>query len=286
MSGNLYRKPVSGQPFRPSAAQFGMFIDAARKIPELQRIVQRGQANTRDTNRLLLVNDTGAALDEFSVLEVGEPLIDVAENLQQFQNRPIHLGDVPESETAAIGILLQPTDVDRPGEALLSGVVAVQILQVDPTLRFARATPNETGYLTASATGPARILWREAGEGPQWGLVQLGLPSAPSGQTVICQPIDACQPDEGSETVFPTEPCDCARCVVITAPCGSALQPGDEINVWDPGRCWFNLPPDLLFNSRVFATQMQNYLFREDDPYSDSRDDCIWIASHICCAEG
>lgn len=71
---------------------------------------------------------------------------------------------------------------------------------------------------------------------------------------------------------------------VVTASCGSGLQPGDILQVWDQSRGWFQMDPELLFNSVGWAHKVKT---TETDPYSLPFDigPCRWVVFSMDCVE-
>ena len=90
------------------------------------------------------------------------------------------------------------------------------------------------------------------------------------------RPVDVC---EGVGFV-----CDCVTAEVVTASCGSSLQPGDTLQVWDQSRGWFQMDPVLLFNSVGWAHRVKT---TEEDPYSLPFDigPCRWVVFSMDCVE-
>lgn len=67
---------------------------------------------------------------------------------------------------------------------------------------------------------------------------------------------------------------------------------GDEIVVFDPEYCYFNLPIDLITNLQGTAQQFQNPFTEYDDEVAEdcqygltSQGECIWVVTDVCCAE-
>ncbi|MBE3133087.1 MAG: hypothetical protein IMZ55_06415 [Acidobacteria bacterium] len=60
------------------------------------------------------------------------------------------------------------------GQAWPAGVVPCHITVTDANHGFADVTADTTAFLTSGASGPAQILWKEAGTGLKWAVVRLG----------------------------------------------------------------------------------------------------------------
>lgn len=94
--------------------------------------------------------------------------------------------------------------------------------------------------------------------------------------TIIFRPLDVC-----AGIGFA---CDCVLAEVITAGCGSNLNPGDEVQVWDLTQDNFLMPPALLFNSIGFA----RYYKIQETEYNRPpglTGDCRWVVEKMSCVE-
>jgi hypothetical protein len=97
------------------------------------------------------------------------------------------------------------------------------------------------------------------------------------GEIIQFAPIDVC---EGIGFT-----CDCVTARVVTATCGSGLSPGDEVQVWDQSRGWFQMPEDLLFRSIGWAHKVK---VTEADVYEGLPfyvGDCRWVVMSMDCIE-
>ena len=75
--------------------------------------------------------------------------------------------------------------------------------------------------------------------------------------------------------------------IVIESGCGSSVNVGDEVMVWDKRACWFNLPKELLIGLTGTAFWMKNpgglgSLVCASAPEVG---DCLWVVKSLCCAE-
>lgn len=100
--------------------------------------------------------------------------------------------------------------------------------------------------------------------------------------TIIFQITDTC-PFLGDAV---TE-CDCVEATVTEAPCGSSVEEGDEIRVWDPIRSYFNLPAELLIGLYGAASEMKNNPYGAVDCEEDltAEGSCRWVVISLACAE-
>jgi hypothetical protein len=134
---------------------------------------------------------------------------------------------------------------------------------------YSQTLKNIDGNLVASAMTRVRSL--------QGNILPVAVRQAPGGfSTVIFRPFEVC-PGIGFT-------CDCVLATVVTAGCGSNLEPGDEIQVWDITQDNFLMPPELLFNSVGFA----RYYKIQEDEYNRPpglTGDCRWVVEKMACVE-
>ena len=86
-----------------------------------------------------------------------------------------------------------------------------------------------------------------------------------------------------------TSPCEAVYAVVTQVSCGSSVQVGDEVIVWDPDLCWFDLPTSLLIGMKGSANLMRtNTLGLPTMPpmcFTPPEDECSWVVENMCCSE-
>jgi hypothetical protein len=194
------RKVKSGDPLVIPAETFNTFIDAARDVRGRQH--SQGRRVTPpipDPWTVRVKNATGAALDRFAVVGLGEPLILPADSEAAFKSEPlVFKADVPAAGTheGRWAVCAEPIPDAALGRARLLGVVQVRVEIVDEDHRFAEITDADATKLTSAPVGSARILWAESGTGEKWGVVCLQSP--PAAPPVVELTAD---PSGGSATV-------------------------------------------------------------------------------------
>lgn len=104
-----------------------------------------------------------------------------------------------------------------------------------------------------------------------------------SGPATIRFQVLAAGPFLGDTTVD----CDYVVATILGKSCNSTVTVGDEVNVWDPSQCHFNLPLAILIGSRGTATDMFNDLVGEIDCSDDRLADgaCRFVVHSLCCTE-
>ena len=127
----------------------------------------------RDAGIVMVRNDTGAALDKFGVVTLGDPVITPANNLEEFKRGPIFAANSPvEDETVAI--VKQPLPTDFIGPAVVSGATLVKVDVKDDAHKRAQLIAGDSAKLETTEGPGLPILWRETGtSGVLWGLVDL-----------------------------------------------------------------------------------------------------------------
>ena len=172
------RKPAAGEPFRPSAAQFRMFVETADRVDEVQRQFAQDSGADLAPSTVLVRNQSGADRRRFHVLGIDDVVFDPSDENQQSQalQTPTFRGVTPEADHAQkFAVLLGPVREGQIGQAVISGGVWCRIVvdDEDDGYRFADVDPGETETLVAVETGTGFILWREGGDGEQWAFLRL-----------------------------------------------------------------------------------------------------------------
>jgi len=78
--------------------------------------------------------------------------------------------------------------------------------------------------------------------------------------------------------------CDCVKARVITASCGSGVNVGDEVNVWDLNREHLQLPTELLWETVGQAHWVKIHESDYDRP-EGLTGTCRWAVVRMGCAE-
>jgi hypothetical protein len=128
----------------------------------------------RETDLIRLRNDTGAALDKYSVLQVDEYLLTDGDGAVQFDRMRMFFGGSKAANGAALVAAIQWTAaIDEIVEAQVSGV-GLALVTVGATWhRRAYPTRNAT-VLTSGVFGPFEILGELTATGAQTCLVRMG----------------------------------------------------------------------------------------------------------------
>lgn len=169
-------KVSPGQPLRIPAETFNAFVDAAVAYQATRTSRQaEGGASLPTAGIVTVRNDSGADQDRFAVLGIGTPLILPTENAAAFQERVAMALVAPDEDAHAdrICILQEPIAAGKLGRGLILGVTPVRLDVQAEDDRVASVVTGETGSLKTGSTGAARILWKEAGTGEVWGIVQI-----------------------------------------------------------------------------------------------------------------
>jgi hypothetical protein len=170
------RGQTCGEDNTISAEAFNAFIDAA----EAQRSTSIDQAVDdpaagRTAGIVTVRNDSGSDQERFAALGIATPLILPAENSAAFQERVALSLVLPDADQHAdrLCILQEPIAAGALGRGLLLGVTPVRLEVTSEDDRAATVTTDNPSLLTTGTDGSARILWKEPGTGPKWGLVQI-----------------------------------------------------------------------------------------------------------------
>jgi hypothetical protein len=182
--GDDLRKVRPGDPLRIPARAYNAFVDAALETKRRQQDRRGGEL--WDGGRsfigggvVAVRNDSGADLDRYHVLAVGEPLFlpDDDGPEKSFQNRLAFKGIKPTDATrpGSFAIAREPIPQGEVGLCVVHGVTPARVLIEDEEHAFADVAPDET-VLASAGTGGTVILWKEEGVGEKWALVEVGRP--------------------------------------------------------------------------------------------------------------
>jgi hypothetical protein len=169
-------KVSPGQPLRIPAETFNAFVDAAVAFQATRTSRQaEGGTNLPTAGIVTVRNDSGADQDRFAVLGIGSPLILPTENAAAFQERVAVALVTPDQDAHSdrICILQEPIAAGKLGRGLILGITPVRLDVQAEDDRVAAVVTGETATLKTGSTGAARILWKEAGTGEVWGIVQI-----------------------------------------------------------------------------------------------------------------
>jgi len=180
--GDSTRRVTSGERLiMPAASLWNGIMDAVEKCRSGARTQVPSFSETDQSGIVMVVNKTGAALDRFDVVGLGDPLNtpDTDADPDQFIEYPLPFEAVaPDIDVhrGKFAVLLESLEVNGAGPAVLSGVCQVRVNVADEnTVRnCAEIVDAQSGYLRAVHHGSATILWREGGTGEQWAVVRLG----------------------------------------------------------------------------------------------------------------
>jgi hypothetical protein len=177
----MLEKVSPGQPFKPSAAMFNTFIDAATRFQRQQQTGGRPQRSSlRGATTILVCNNTGAGLDRYGVGTIDVPIIGPDDNEDNFLAEPaMSIVEPTAGDGGNVAIVLEPIAQQRFGLAAIAGASLVQISVSDAGHEYAEAKAGDVTQLQSAATGDIRILWAESGTGTVWTLVRLGGGSQP-----------------------------------------------------------------------------------------------------------
>lgn len=167
------RKVSPGEPVRFQAETFNTMIDAAAEFRRRQFQFVPPSVKRADFGILPVRNETGDAIGRFAVLVLAGILIDPADNEPEFLADPAFSGIAPATGALEPWVLtLQPALEDDIVPAMIAGITPAQINVTDEAHEFAQAADGMVEMLSSGNAGPARILWKEAGTGIKWAVLQ------------------------------------------------------------------------------------------------------------------
>lgn len=172
---DAFKKVVKGQPFRPAAAAWNGFIDAAAfvKAQQVNRLGGEG-SDVLPTGVVAIRNDSDEDRKRYEILGIDGVIFEPEDALEGFQRGFAVKGVTPtEDHRGAFVVLLEPIATERIGRAMLAGLALVQVDVAHEALMFADVKPDEATKLEATACG-CPIVWKEAGTGDKWAIILVG----------------------------------------------------------------------------------------------------------------
>lgn len=84
-----------------------------------------------------------------------------------------------------------------------------------------------------------------------------------------------------------SSPCEAVVAEVTSVSCNSSgVAVGDEVTVYDPSACWFNVPIEVLEGATGQAVLMQADEYGSvPDCVEQETAACWWLVQHLCCTE-
>jgi streptogramin lyase len=167
MVGDSFKRVLTGQRASIAAEVWNYILDAAEYVRAIKQGVggQDVSSGVPQATFIKVQNGSGVAQARFAILTLGSPMVTPEANLEEFQDKPNLVGDVPSLGPTAGNycILYEPMEAGAIGRGTVSGVSPVLVL-VDPSnlYGFAEVTPAQTGWLTNQAEGSARVLWLDS----------------------------------------------------------------------------------------------------------------------------
>jgi len=142
------QKVQSGQKLVIPAAAYNSFIDAAVDYRRrTAKIGQKAEPSQRQASIVLVRNDSGSDQNRLAVLGVDTPVIDPANNEDEYKNR-VALSCVTPAENTHEGkfvVLAEPIATGKIGRAYAAGVCPVQIVvPTSSTLTPVGCSPRRT----------------------------------------------------------------------------------------------------------------------------------------------
>jgi len=173
MSGRHVNK---GDPLRLRAKDWNATLDLVRRARAGQLSQSAEPAVEPGSQTAALIrNDSGADVARFGVLGIVGPLIDPADDADEFARAVMLTGTTPADpdHRGRIAIALEPIADGELGRAVIAGTVQCRVNVQAEGDTFAEIADADATQLASGAAGSARILWVAGGTGTRWAIVAL-----------------------------------------------------------------------------------------------------------------
>jgi hypothetical protein len=174
---------VPGQKYQPLASDLNDQQAMLRDYRGSRLLQDSGFLHTPIGSVFIWVqNITNAKVNEFEVLGLDEPVTTLSQNDIEFKYNLFWKATTPSTSTPHFGkyvVLQEPAESQGFARAVLHGLTLVKLNITHASDSYCEIANSVTSYLTTSAVGSSRILWKSSGTGStdKWGLIRLGEPS-------------------------------------------------------------------------------------------------------------
>ncbi len=173
--GDNFRKVRAGQKLKIPAEVWNTLLEVAEKEKNQRHSIQAEDSLLpRQSGIIKVRNQTGGPLNQFSIVQLDVPIIQPANNLNEFKRQVTFTGLIPSAGVGSrFAVLLQPLNPNKIGLAVAAGVVAARLDVSSPLYACAEPTIGSTASLRCVPHGPATILWTENSGATRWAIVRL-----------------------------------------------------------------------------------------------------------------
>lgn len=184
----VIKKVSAGDPLEIPASAYNAFVDAADAESNFKktRPTDVGTDLVLGAGQIWGEIDQQATYKKFQIVTVSGFAVPPGDNLGEFKSRSILKLAAPDVDTDPVIVILG--DNGRKGDivrATLFGVTPVRLNVTDVDHTSAKLSVSGSfnlvkSQLDTTSDGPARIMWKESGTGPRWGVVALSGSARPS----------------------------------------------------------------------------------------------------------
>lgn len=186
MSGDQFKKVSPGDPLAIPARVYNSMIDVISSRESILRGVP-GASGAGNNTVIPVRNDTGAALSQFEIVQLGDPVHDPADadKVGEFKVARCMIGETPAFSTDgkpfyAYGVMQEPAPAGEIGDCLVSGLTICKVEVEKDWHKFAIPVDGSVANLKSAPYGDALIQWSSgtAGGAADWALVEIktGIP--------------------------------------------------------------------------------------------------------------
>ena len=164
-----------GDPLNIPASTFNAMLDAARAHAEQGNgAIGQGAGRLLPAGQVWVKNTTGADVDRFHVMGIGDPIFTPDDSADEFKRQVAIEGvAVTDEHVERFVIAVEPISDGAVGRGLITGVTVALVDKSSDGDTHAGAADSQT-KLAGGYEGSAVILWSESGTGEKLALVSFG----------------------------------------------------------------------------------------------------------------
>lgn len=165
---------TQGGPLKIYAQDWNLMCDMVEQI----RKGEENHAMSRSAIRtyVQVYNGTGVIVEEGTVWELGLPLIEPADGVEEFMAHPVFTLGIPTDEDSTLCVLTAPINPHEQGIGVVTGAVAMRCNVSSSSDRWAK--PDGNGGMVTGSEGTVRLAYADISTG--WCYAILGAGSGGS----------------------------------------------------------------------------------------------------------
>ena len=167
--------PKTGDDIEFYASDWGGMLDLlrAKNVRSNEQETKAGRNGPFESIRVRPDVD----VSQFGIVGLDAPVMTPTDNLPGFKRSVLFTASTPAAGQS-MAIMSEPCAAGKIRDAMIGGVTPVQVDVTDENHGYAALNAGDTTQLESADAGEAKIIWKEAGTGTKWAVIQWPVGSA------------------------------------------------------------------------------------------------------------